>query len=603
MQDTGDRLPPEHIEMQERARELDRLAARCREALGRGQPVSTAVIGEDLELLRTRYSRFRDDRDPQGFIIGGSHLISRLVTPRPWLHFMTSNHPREHGIWGSFWDQYGGGFSCLDSVMAGRVTSYRDSSYVPTAPRASDHRFFYLREEFGGGDVSIRHLFPQPGREEEAYKGFICEQGLGTFRLAASREGLAAELLVFVPVDDPLEVWRLSIANGSSRERSLQLFVAVNWGLESYPGHYFDPRVVSQGVHLEELNALVALNQDKKNRNPRTGFIASRSEFTGFDMSGEDFYGPGQARLWPQAVEQGACRDSLGSQPYLGLVSALQFDFELKAGERAVLDFLLGVTDPEPEKAGLQIAGLREKYFSPGGIDKELETLAASWRTFTGRHLARTGDDEVDRFFNVWSKYQAKSSLRLPLSLDMVGYRDALQYMMGCNSFNPEFVAGHLLTALSHQYPDGTALRQFAKFPGAPHDLRHYLDNCVWIADTVAGYVQETGDTAFLNREAGFFDREAGQVDISNTATVYEHVRRSLEGLFANRSAANGLCLIGHGDWNDSLDGVGEGGEGVSVWLSQALVFAARRFRELAQWRSDEAGAALAGRIIAEMTE
>jgi len=594
---------PEHIEPEEEARELDRLAARCREALGRGLPVTSAAGDRELQRLRERYSRFRDDRDDRSFITGGALLFSRLVTPRPWLHFMTSNHPREHGIWGSFWDQYGGGFSCLDSVLAGRVTSYRDASYVPTAPRASDHRRFYLREQIAGEGVSIRYLFPQPGRGEDLYDRFHCEQGLGTYRLAAERDRLAAELLVFIPVDDPLEVWRLLLANESGNERRVQLFVAVNWGLESYPGHYFDSRVVSQGVCLEELNTLVALNNDKKNRNPRTGFITSRSRFAGFDMSGEDFCGPGQSRLWPQAVEQGACRGSLGTQPYLGLVSALQFDLNLAPGEKKTLDFLLGVTEPEPEKARCHLSGLREKYFGPDGIEIELERLAESWRGLTGRHLARTGDDEVDRFFNVWSKYQAKSSLRLPLSLDMVGYRDTLQYMMGCNSFDPDFVAGHLLTTLAHQYPDGTALRQFAKFPGAPHDPRRYLDNCVWIADTVAGYVQETGDTGLLDREVGFFDAAAGRVDPGNSAPVYEHVRRSLEGLFGNRSRANGLCLIGHGDWNDSLDGVSENGEGMSVWLSMALVFASRRFRELALWRNDKNGLGLADRIITEMTE
>ncbi|HLA39102.1 MAG TPA: hypothetical protein VJ417_03855, partial [Candidatus Glassbacteria bacterium] len=335
---------------------------------------------------------------------------------------------------------------------------------------------------------------------------------------------------------------------------------------------------------------------------PRTGFLCSRDPFDGFDMTGEEFKGGGPFRIFPRAVVEGRCRSSMGEQPYLGLIAALQFDLELAPGGERSLDFLLGVTSPEPDKARAQLGSYRDKFFAPGGFESELARLEESWQTLIGRHQSRTPDEEIDRFFNIWSKYQARLSARLPLSLEMVGYRDTLQYMMGLNSFDPEFVAGHLPTVLSHQYEDGTAPRQFAKFAGAPHDLRKYMDNCSWIADTLVGYLQETGDFAFLERELPFFDPQTGRLIPERPATVYEHGLRSLKGLYSHR-AANGLCLIGHGDWNDSLDGVGkEDGAGVSVWLSMALVFAAQRFRELALWKGDSGSVALLDKIIGEMT-
>ena len=57
---------------------------------------------------------------------------------------MCSNHDDEVGIAGSFWDPTGLGFLCYDSVLAGPVTSHKDSSYVPTSPRSTDVREFYL---------------------------------------------------------------------------------------------------------------------------------------------------------------------------------------------------------------------------------------------------------------------------------------------------------------------------------------------------------------------------------------------------------------------------------------------------------------------------
>ncbi|HUU27600.1 MAG TPA: hypothetical protein VM123_07290 [archaeon] len=582
---------------------LDNLVRRGQKALNERKPLNDALSEEELETLRSRYSHFEDQRDDSGFLVGGSHLITRITTPRPYLHLISSNHSREYGVLGSFWDQTGGGFSSLDSVLAGAVTSHKDNSYVPTVPRATDHRHFYLREcSLSGKPPLIWHLFPQFGLEEEAYAGFHCAQGLGTHTIAAGRNGISAELLAFVPMDDPIEVWRLKIINNGASPRTLDLFLSVNWGLESYPGYYFDPRVVSLGRCYEELNALVALNRDQNNKHPRTGFLMSEERFESFDMAGEEFYGPGHFRQFPKAVEQGACCGSLGVQPCLGLISAMHFRLDLKAGKEKNLHFLLGVTEPDPAKGKLHLSSLRKAYFEKNGIWKALSALEGSWRMMIDRHKVRSPDKEIDRFFNVWSKYQAKNTARWTRALDKVGYRDVLQDLMGINTFNPEYTAAMLPTVLRHQFRDGRAIRQFAKFRGAPHDMRMYMDSSSWITDTLVDYVQETGDFEILDREEGFLNPQTGQVYTNNKATLYEHALLGLRALYENRGL-HGLCRIGHGDWNDSLDGVGQGGEGVSVWLSMALIYAARRFRELAAYLGDKENARLMDKIIHEMTE
>ncbi|MEA1997145.1 MAG: hypothetical protein U9N45_05875, partial [Gemmatimonadota bacterium] len=137
---------------------------------------------------------------------------------------------------------------------------------------------------------------------------------------------------------------------------------------------------------------------------------------------------------------------------------------------------------------------------------------------------------------------------------------------------------------------------------GGPHDLRMYMDNCCWITDTIVEYVKETGDTALLECKEGFFDPETERVDNRRKASLYEHTLLSLKALFEHREPETGLNLIGHGDWNDSLDEVGKDGDGVSVWLSMALVYAARKFRELARRLGDTGSSALMDRIVDEMT-
>ena len=67
-----------------------------------------------------------------------------------------------------------------------------------------------------------------------------------------------------------------------------------------------------------------------------------------------------------------------------------------------------------------------------------------------------------------------------------------------------------------------------------------------------------------------------------NTASVYEHIRRSVDFLY-NFKGLYGLVRIWGGDWNDCVNYAGLGGKGVSVWLSIAWCYANRRFIELAK--------------------
>jgi len=180
---------------------------------------------------------------------------------------MTSLHPQQRGVYGSFWDSTARGFSCLDSVLAGAVTSHVDTSYVPTSPGPADLRMFHACEEVpdsrfrngSGRPVDIWPLFPQPGQAtdcEPEEQG--CEMAPGTMALMAVQRGIAARLDVTVDIDDPVEIWSLTLTNQRPRRRRIVLFTRLNWGLRTYPAYYFDMRAVSQGKYLPSCHALIA---------------------------------------------------------------------------------------------------------------------------------------------------------------------------------------------------------------------------------------------------------------------------------------------------------------------------------------------------------
>jgi cellobionic acid phosphorylase len=194
--------------------------------------------------------------------------------------------------------------------------------------------------------------------------------------------------------------------------------------------------------------------------------------------------------------------------------------------------------------------------------------------------MIRTPNDELDRYFNVWSKYQNRNQVRFCRALDKVGYRDVLQDMMGVCDFESDLVRDRLLHTLRYQAADGRAVRQYEAVPGAGQDMRMYMDSSSWIPDTLVTYLRESGDFAILDEEVPYFNMQTQQPDTAEAGTTWEHALRAVRSLMDN-TGYHGLCKIGYGDWNDALSGIG-GDKGVSVWLSMACVHAARQLGALA---------------------
>ncbi len=591
-----------HVERPEEAKRLDRLVEKARRNLLKSESPRRGFSAEQIRSLAERYSHFEGARDEDGFLTYSEHVVTKLNTPRPYLHLMSANHDEEINMYGAFWDQTGLGFSCLDSVLAGAVTSHKDTSYVPTAPLPSDFRAFYIRDETGS-KADIWFMNPQVGRDERRYTHFRCVQGLGFVTIEAERNKIRSAFRTYVPVDETVEIWSVTLFNKSRKQRKLKLFVKLNWGLMIHPAYYFDPRSTSGADVLAELNALIGQQHYKRNALPRTGLMMSDVAFDGFDLSGEAFSGDGHFRYWPEAVEEGNCTNSSGLQPRLGLIGAIQFNITLRPGQSKTVNILVGNTKRQRRDYVRDVKRLGKKFFVGDGVAKQFDRVGRSYERMLARACVDCPDEEVNRAYNVWLKYQAKNTARWIRALDQVGYRDILQDLMGICNFDPGLVRNHLPTVLNYQLRDGRAIRQFFKYPDtdAPNDERMYSDSPLWIADTLVSYVEETGDLAILDKKVGFYDLETHARDESVKKTVYEHCKLGIVSCFGRRGQ-KGLCLIGYGDWNDPMNGLSKRGKGVSGWLSMALVFAAQRFLRLAEFIGDKKTAAEMTSMVRTMT-
>ncbi len=548
-------------------------------------------ISDELwEKVLNHYSEFIDKTDKDGFLISSVVKVKNFYTPRPLLHLMCSNHFEEYGIWGSFWDQFCGGFSCLDSVLAGKMSAYHDTNYVPTAPEMQDTRRFFVYE-----DGSAWPMFPIGNYEDDEYSKTVCLQGLDWQTISANRNNLYCELKVIIHPNYPCELWKITIQNKSDKYREIRWFSTIRINIDSYPFYYFVPRVVCEGI--VENGALVFLNHDKNNKHQRHAFFTSVPAFDKFDMMGEVFDGiTGRAPI-PPTVQRGSLTNSLGLQPYAGLIASAQFNVSLSPNETQQWVLIFGSC---PYQSSARKEYIEKIKAECEHIDKVENDLNKIWKQKIYAHCCKTPDKEFDRYFNIWSRYQARNQARFVRALDKVGYRDIMQDLIGVCSFESKYVRKMLIRSLHYQLPDGRAIRQYEKFKGGGHDLRMYMDSAGWIPDILTQYLKETGDFEILDEKVPYFDMKTLQPDKNNTGTVYEHASKAVLSLFEN-TGFHGLCKIGYGDWNDALSGIG-GQNGVSVWLSCLCVYAAQKMSELAKFIGKPEDADMFENIVKTMT-
>jgi cellobiose phosphorylase len=554
--------------------------------------LNEGITCQDWQGLLDYYSHFNDIRSEQGYLVDSEVEIHRLKSPRPIVHLMASDHSNEFGVWGSFWDQFGGGFSFQDSVLAGLMTAHHDTNYVPTSPCLQDCRRFFIYE-----DGNAWSMLPVPYHQEAQYKDTVCKQRRDRFTLQSECKKLLSKLEVCVHPELPLELWTIQIANVGKRHRRFRWFSSLNVNIDSFPFYYFVPRVVCDGLY--ENNAMVFLNHDKNNKHPRHSFFASTPDFDRFDMMGEAFDGIGARGPIPKAVQQGSCTNSLGQQPYAGLVASAQFEAVLPPRETKTWTCVYGSCPCDQTERADYIENIKHNVLAiPADVKTKINN---GWSKKTNALMSKTPSTDIDRYYNVWSKYQVRNQSRFCAALDKIGYRDMLQNLIGICDCDLKYVRTSLIRLMQYQLDNGQAVRQYEKIPGTGNDMRMYMDSSSWIPDTLVKYLKESGDFGLLDEQVPFFDMSKLAPDESNRASIYEHSLRAVMSL-AQNTGFHGLCRIGYGDWNDALSGIG-GEKGVSVWLSCACVHAADHMAELAEYLNKDDDASQMQDIARTMTE
>ena len=210
-------------------------------------------------------------------------------------------------------------------------------------------RYIYIRDDaVAGGEPS--YWSPTWMPTQSRLDQYECRHGLGYTIIRSRRDGIAAEIRYFVPLDDDLEIWQLTLTNERPLAADLSIFAAVEFCLwDALDDATNFQRNLSIGeveppslaANPQDAGARAILHKTEyRERRNHFAYFACSEPLAGFDTDREAFLGPYRGWDKPLAVEVGKSSNSIahGWQP----IGAQQVRLHMEAGGRRQIVFILG---------------------------------------------------------------------------------------------------------------------------------------------------------------------------------------------------------------------------------------------------------------------
>jgi N,N'-diacetylchitobiose phosphorylase len=481
-----------------------------------------------------------------------------------------------------------GGYTFYKSTEHHRVTRFRQNG----VPLDRPGHYVYLRDDDTGEYWSISW---QPVGKDLKKAKYTCRHGLSYSKFQCSYGGIEAEQLLFIPIDDDVEIWDVKVANKSRKRRRLSVFSYVEF---SFHHVEIDNQNLQMSLYAAGSNYKDGIIEYDFFYEPwMYHFFASNFEPDSYDCVRDKFIGSYRTETNPISVENGSC----GNTTELGgnHCASLHKRLFLSPNEEIRLIFMLGVGSRNSK--GYET---KRKYSDLKNVDAAFAELKKYWDRKTSVFQCKTPNRGLDTMINTWTLYQAETCVvwsRFASFVEVggragLGYRDTSQDVMAVPHTNPGKVKDRLIELLHAQVSDGYGLHLFdpevfkpqqEKLPAlklptvvpspTPSSIIHGIedvcsDDALWIVASVCEYVMETGDIDFFDEIVPFADK--------GEATVYEHLKRSLD-FTAEQTAPNGIALGLRADWNDCLNL----GGGQSAMVAFMHYWALKYFVEAAEYR------------------
>ncbi|MBP3913515.1 MAG: glycosyl transferase [Lachnospiraceae bacterium] len=536
------------------------------------------------------------------------YVINTPKTPLPWINYLGNKD------FFTLISNTSGGYSFYKDAKLLRMTRYRYNSM----PYDNNGKYFYIKE----GDTIWNPAWQPVKTELDSYE---CRHGMGYTKFSSSKNDLAADVLVFVPMDDTCEVQKITLTNNSSEAKEVKLFSYVEWCLWNALDDMTNfQRNLSTG-EVEVIGSTIYHKTEYRERRNHYALYSVNAEVAGFDTSRDDFMGAYNGPDSPEVVKEGQAKNSVASGWYP--IASHQLNISLAPGEAKSFIFVLGYCEnPEDEKWEAQdvinkapAKKMLARYQTEEDVAKAFDKLKAYWDELLGIFHVDTESEEVNRMVNIWNQYQCMVTFNFSRSASYyesgigrgMGFRDSCQDLLGFVHLIPERARERIIDIASTQFEDGSAYHQYQPLTkkGNADIGSGFNDDPLWLIAGTSAYIRESGDFTILDEMVPYDNDE------SKATTLFEHLTRSFN-YTVNHKGPNKLPLIGRADWNDCLNlncfsehpgesfqtfGPSEGPVAESVFIGGMFVKYGREYADLCKaiGKNEEAERAL--KEVAEM--
>ena len=428
-----------------------------------------------------------------------------------------------HGDFGTLITDGGGGYTWFKNSREQKLTEWKNDPVLDAPSEAA-----VITDKLTNADFSISRL--PAFRKNARYKvihsfgqtSFLCETG-----------GIACRMNQFIDIDKEVKYYEIVIKNNGKKRRGFNV----------------------------RMEFCLVLGDFRMNT---ARLICAKK--TGGGVMAQNAVSGAAAHIYVQSeIFRFSCRDG---------ILTVGCDAYANAGESAAVIFALS---PRPNLKINDETAARAK-----------ERSAAFFNRLSSLDI-KTPDRAFDALVNKWLPYQTYCSrfagrCGAYQAGGAYGFRDQLQDCLALLYVNPAAVKEHILRAAAHQFLEGDV--QHWWHPEKTGVRTRVSDDFLWLPYVTAEYIRFTGDAGILDISAPYLhmsELPQGTDAVYNTppysdvrGTLSEHCIRALQR--ALRFGANGLNLIGGGDWNDAFDEIGRGGKGESVWLTEFYMIATEKF-------------------------
>ena len=236
------------------------------------------------------------------------YVITDPKTPLPWINYLGSE------AFFSLISNTAGGYSFYKDAKLRRITRYRYNN-IPTD---SNGRYFYIKD---GNTVWNPGWQPTQTKLDE----YSCRHGMGYTVIHGAKNGLHADVELFVPVGDNCEVDRLTLTNATDVEKQFTVFSYLEFCLWNAvdDSTNFQRNFSTGEVEIE--GSTIYHKTEYRERRDHYAFFTVNAPLDGFDTGRDAFLGVYRSNANPEVVENDQCTKAVPAAAWASAIPARIF--------------------------------------------------------------------------------------------------------------------------------------------------------------------------------------------------------------------------------------------------------------------------------------